>query len=190
MLVVYILSALAGGILVAASALLGGGDHDTHFGDTDFQGIDGHDGVHSDVYLPFLSLRFWTYFAACFGITGWLLTAFTSTGPTMVAIIAAATGFIAGFATHVVMRLFKQGEADSGILVEHLVGKEGRVLVGISDGHEGKIRIEVKGELVDILAFTEEDVQLKPGDSALVVAIENGRANVVSYTAMLEEQNT
>ena len=187
MLTVYILSAIAGGILVVASALLGG-HHDSHFGDTDFQGIDGHEGIHSDVYLPILSLRFWTYFAACFGITGLLLTNLTSAAPLTVAIISAVTGVVAGFATHTIMRAFRQSESDSGIQVEHMVGREGRVLVGISHGNEGKIRLDVKGELVDITAYTDEGVQLLPGDRALVVSIENGKANVVSYTAMLEEK--
>jgi membrane protein implicated in regulation of membrane protease activity len=188
MLIVYILSAIVGGILVAASALLGG-DHDTHFGDTSFDDIGGHDGIHSDVYLPFLSLRFWTYFAACFGVTGLLITNLTSTNPVTTAVVSAITGAIAGTATHVIMRSMRKREADSGIKEEHLVGKEGRVLVGVTPGSVGKIRMEVKGELVDLAAFTEEGLPLMPGDRALVVSIEGGKANVVSYTAMLEEKN-
>ncbi len=187
MLIVYILSAIVGGIRVAASALLGG-DHDAHVGDTDFDGIDGHEGIHSDVYLPILSLRFWTYFAACFGITGLLLTNFSSAGPTTVAIVAAVTGVAAGFATFAVMKRMRDAESDSGVKVEHLIGREGRVLVGVSPGNEGKIRVDVKGELVDLTAFTDEQLPLIPGDRALVVSIENGRANVVSYTAMIEEK--
>jgi membrane protein implicated in regulation of membrane protease activity len=189
MLTVYILSALAGGILVAASALLGG-DHESHFGDTDFQGIDGHEGVHSDAYLPFLSLRFWTYFAACFGLTGVLLTYVSGASALAIGIAALATGLVAGLATHGIMRSMQNREADSGIKEEHLIGKEGRVLVSVSPGGEGKIRLDVKGELVDLAAFTDDQVPLLPGDRALVVSIERGKANVVSYTAMLEEKTT
>jgi|SRR5687768_266878 len=189
MLIVYILSAIAGGILVAASALMGG-EHDTHFGDTDFHDIGGHEGIHSDVYLPFLSLRFWTFFAACFGITGLLLTFMSSASSTAIAVIAAATGLVAGVATHGIMRRMRDAESDSGVKVEHLVGREGRVLVGVAPGNEGKIRVDVKGELVDLTAFTDENVPLIPGDRALVVSIENGRANVVSYTAMIEEKQS
>lgn len=189
MLIVYILSAIVGGILVAASALMGG-DHDAHVGDTDFEGIDGHEGIHSDVYLPFLSLRFWTYFSACFGITGLLLTNFSSAGSTTVAIVSLVTGVVAGFATFAIMRRMRDAESDSGVKEEHLIGREGRVLVGLSSGSEGKIRVDVKGELVDLTAFTDEDLPLVPGDRALVVSIDNGRANVVSYTAIIEEQQT
>lgn len=195
MLIVYILSAIVGGILVLASALLGG-EHDSHFGgdphfgDTDFQDIGGHDGVHSDLYLPFLSLRFWTYFAACFGVTGLLLTKFSSAGPIVAALAAVATGIIAGLSTHWIMRAINRRESDSGVKEEHIVGKEARVLVGVSAGNEGKIRLDVKGELVDMTAFTQEGLSLLPGDRALVVSIENGRANVVSLTAMLEENIT
>lgn len=189
MLIVYILSAIVGGILVVASALMGG-DHDSHFGDSDFDDIGGHDGIHSDLYLPFLSLRFWTYFAACFGATGLLLTLLTSANVATTAVLAVATGFVAGMATHLILRSMRNREADAGIREEHLVGKEGRVLVGVVPGSAGKIRLEVKGEIVDLTAFTQEDLPLSPGDRALVVSIEGGRANVVSYTAMLEERQT
>jgi membrane protein implicated in regulation of membrane protease activity len=187
MLTVYILSAIAGGILVAASALLGG-DHDAHVGDTDFDDIDGHEGIHSDIYLPILSLRFWTFFAACFGITGLLLTNFSSASPVIVAVVSAVTGVIAGLSTFAIMRRMRDMDSDSGVKEEHLIGREGRVLVGLSPGREGKIRVDVKGELVDMTAFTEDDAPLTPGDRALVVSIDNGRANVVSYTAIIEEQ--
>src|SRR5687768_6536709 len=103
MLIVYILSAIVGGILVAASALMGG-DHDAHVGDTHFDGIDGHDGIHSDIYLPFLSLRFWTFFAACFGITGLLLTNFSSAASATVAVVSLITGVFAGFTTFAIMK--------------------------------------------------------------------------------------
>ena len=195
MLTVYILAAIVGGILVLASALMGG-EHDTHFGgdahfgDADFQGIDGHEGIHSDVYLPFLSLRFWTYFAACFGVTGLLLTNFSSASVVTVAVVAVVTGIVAGFATHAIMSRMRDAESDSGVKVEHLVGREGRVLVRVAPGNEGKIRLDVKGELVDLTAFTQEDIPLIPGDRALVVSIDEGRANVVSYTAMIEEKQS
>ncbi len=195
MLVAYILSAIAGGILVAASALLGG-EHDshfggdTHFGDTDFDDIGGHEGVHSDLYLPFLSLRFWTYFAATFGAVGLLLTNFTSTVEPIIAIVSLVTGVLAGFVTHWAMKAINQRESDGGVKEEHLVGKEARVLVGVGPDREGKIRLDVKGELVDMTAFTQESLALNPGDRALVVSIDEGKANIVSLTAMLEESTT
>jgi len=195
LLVAYILSAIVGGILVAASALLGG-EHDSHFGgeahfgDTDFDDIGGHTGVHSDLYLPFLSLRFWTYFAATFGAVGLLLTFVTSTAEPIVAIVSLVTGLAAGFATHWAMRAINQRESDGGVKEEHLVGKEARVLVGVGPNREGKIRIDVKGELVDMIAFTLDPVLMNPGERALVVSIDAGKANIVSLTAMLEESNT
>ncbi|MEO7454099.1 MAG: hypothetical protein ABIV13_04985 [Fimbriimonadales bacterium] len=188
MLTVYILSAIVGGILVAASAFMGG-DHDTHFGDASFDDIEGDAGIHSDLYLPFLSLRFWTYFITCFGVTGLLLTMMTATNPVTITVVAVVTGLIAGVGTHVLMSRMKDRDTDAGVTTEHLIGREARVLVGVSPDNEGKIRIEVKGELVDITAFTEEGVPLVPGDRALVISIERGRANVVSYSAMLEESS-
>ena len=84
----------------------------------------------------------------------------------------------------------RDAESDSGVKVEHLIGREGRVLVGVAPGNEGKIRVDVKGELVDLTAFTDEDLPLVPGDRALVVSIDNGRANVVSYSAIIEENQS
>lgn len=192
MLVAYILSAITGGILVAASAILGG-EHDSHFGGDAHVGdadVGDHDGVHSDLYLPFLSLRFWTYFAATFGAVGLLLTNFSGAGEPLVGLVALATGLVAGLLTHWAMRAISRREVESGVKAEDLVGKEARVLIGVGPQSEGKIRIDVKGELLDMAAFTEDRVALIPGDRALVVSIEEGKANIVSLTAMLEETTT
>lgn len=186
MLAVYIVTAIIGGALVLVSAIMGTDDAG-HFGDTDFDGLGGHDGMHSDLVLPFLSLRFWTYFCAGFGLTGLLLTLVAGRGEPFTALVSAGVGAVAGLATFLLMRHFSERESDAGVQEEHLVGKEARVLVGLGQGKEGKVRIEVKGEIVDITAYTLEDVSLAPGDRALVVSLEGGKANVVSLTALLEE---
>ncbi len=88
MLTVYLITAVVGGAFVLLSAF--GGSHDDFDHDADFDsdagfesdaGLDADFGadadhgelVHADVWLPFLSMRFWTYFLTFFGVTGMLL---------------------------------------------------------------------------------------------------------------------
>ena len=62
-----------GCVLIGASLVFGGHVDDHH----DLESDHDHDtiGAGSEViWLPFLSMRFWTFAAACFGLTGILLT--------------------------------------------------------------------------------------------------------------------
>jgi len=186
MLTFYIISAIVGGILVLAS-VFAHGDHDSHFGGDHFYGVDGHDGAHSDVYIPFFSLRFWTYFLTFFGITGLALTNLTQLAPGLIPWLSGGTGLVAGLLVFFSMLALRRNEVDSNVSQEDLVGSEAKVLLSISEGKPGKIRCAIKGELLDLVAFTSEKLPIEVGARALVVGIQNGNAEVVSLTAMLEE---
>ncbi|MGI8923009.1 MAG: hypothetical protein ACR2HJ_03050 [Fimbriimonadales bacterium] len=183
MLTFYIISAIVGGILILASAFASD-DHHFHLG-----GGDSHDadGIHADVYIPFFSLRFWTYFFTFFGVTGLALTNFTTLAAGLVPWLSGATGLVAGLLVFFSMMALRKNEVDSNVSQEDLVGSEAKVLLSISEGKPGKIRCAIKGELLDLVAFTSEKSPIEVGARALVVGIENGNAEVVSLTAMLEQ---
>jgi membrane protein implicated in regulation of membrane protease activity len=188
----YIVSAIVGGILVIASAFFGG-EHDTHFdahigdfhtGDTDMHGTD---SVHSDLWMPFFSLRFWTYLFTFFGVTGLLLTNFTSLSPTAATAAAAFTGLAAGLIVSFTLYSLRRNESDSLTTIKDIVGAEGRVLVPIRKGQPGKIRCDIKGSFIDMTAVTDEEFPMEIGTRVLVVSIDGQQAGVVSLTAMLED---
>lgn len=182
MLGLYIVTTIVGGVLILISAL--GGSHDTDH-DIDH----GHDGdFHSEIWLPFLSLRFWTYMFAFFGMTGLLLTYFTATSQTLTGVFAALCGLVAGTTIAFVMRYLSKSSSHSGAEERDLLGKPANVLVAIRSGSPGKIRVEVKGEMIDVMATTEETTPLEPGSEVYIVSMDNGRAQVISRTALLESK--
>jgi len=186
MIAAYIVSAILGGGLVLISALFGHGDHDGAQGDLHFD--HDHDGhFDTNLWIPFLSLRFWTYFLAVFGVCGLLLDNFTQTPEPSVALMSAGTGLVVGLAVAYLMRVARRMEADSSVRTEDFLGMTGTVTVAIRRGSMGKIRVNMKGDLIDLLAMPNEDEDLNIGEEAVIVTMENDRARVMSRTALLEE---
>lgn len=191
MLAVYIISAIVGGGLVLASALLSHGDHDVH------EGSLGHGDVHVDhdgdgqadahIWLPFLSLRFWTYFFAMFGLGGLLLGKFTDLQEPKIATFSAVTGVIVGTIVAYLMRLAKRLEAGSSVRTEDFLGRTGEVVVAIRPGSAGKVRVNLRGDIIDVIAIPNDGETLEIGSEAVIVTMESDRARVMSRAALLEE---
>lgn len=198
MLTVYIFCAVIGGGLILLSAF-GAGDHE-HGGDADLGhdtdlGHDaeaghegGHDGIHDGPWIPFLSLRFWTYFIGIFGLTGLLLTLTRQSVEPATALLAAGTGFCSGLVAAALVRWLSTHEADSTARDSDLLGLRAKVTVSIRDQQIGRIRTTVKGELLDILATAEEPKALPEGSEVVIVGMENGRATVMPLDLLLEEK--
>jgi membrane protein implicated in regulation of membrane protease activity len=188
MLVLYVVALGLGGTLLGAS-LLFGGEHDKDFdADADADADHDHDhDVHAggafDVvlgWLPFLSIRFWTFFLAFFGLTGATLTVFElAANQVMAGAIAGIVGYLAGMSIVLAMRRLRRNQPDSNIGGSDCIGETGKVMVAISRGKPGKIRLELKGRTVELLAETEEEQVFDRKESVLVYGIkENGRAIV------------
>lgn len=199
MLTVYIIFAIIGGGLIVVSAL-GSGDHghggDVHAGDTDLHGGDhdlshGHDdsgpGHHDGPWVPFFSLRFWTYMLGVFGLTGLLLTLLTDAREPLIASLSAGTGFLSGLVSAALVRWISTHEADSTTREKDLLGLRAKVTVPIREQQLGRIRTTVKGELLDLLATAEEPKALPEGSEVVIIGMENGRATVMPLDLLLEE---
>lgn len=180
MLLVYLVSAIVAGVLVLLS--LFGGDHDSdtdvHVGDTD---------LDHGVWLPFFSLRFYTYFFAGFGATGLLIHYLTQTNPVTGAIISGLVGLASGLIVAMLMRALRTTETTTSAKDKDVLGKEATVLVAIRGSNPGRIRCSVKGDIIDFLAVSDEPVDIESGEKVVVVAMDNGRAQVVSVGAIFEE---
>jgi membrane protein implicated in regulation of membrane protease activity len=185
MLAAYLITLIVGGVLVVVS-LVGGDHHDAggHATDGDGHGAS-HDGAvdHGSAldallsWLPLSSFRFWTFFAAFFGLTGTALSLLASAGPVATAIAATATGYGAGVALTRAIRAVQAGSSDSSLAPDDLVGATAKVLVPVAAGRTGKIRLHLKDRTIDLLAETQETVELAAGESALVIAVPgDGRA--------------
>lgn len=208
MLAVYLFCLVAGGLLVGASALLGGkdadlGSHagdahlgdadlgdadvgdadvgDAHVGDADIGG-DAHapgEAVHTAGWLPFLSMQFWTFALAFFGLTGTALTllGLASFVPTLIAALAVGLG--SGTAVSYVLRRLRADTVSSSVGEKDFVGRSAVVRLPIAVDSPGKIRLTVKEQVIDLVATTDETEPIAAGEEVLIIQLNETRAHVV-----------
>jgi membrane protein implicated in regulation of membrane protease activity len=178
MLSAYLITLIVGGVLVAISLVVGGDgdggghDGDAHAGDADGDAHAEHGGAFDAAlgWLPLGSLRFWTFFAAFFGLTGTALSLLPGTGSIVTAVAAVATGYGAGVALTRIVRRLQQTSSDSSLAAADLIGATAHVLLPVAPGRAGKVRLHLKGRAVDLLAETQEEAELPAGEKALVIA--------------------
>jgi membrane protein implicated in regulation of membrane protease activity len=195
MLYAYLFSLIVGGLLVGASVVFGGGhDADTGAGDldagdaetgADTSDVAGHAGGHSGaldalggLVAIVASVRFWTFFAAFFGLTGLVLEGL-ELAPRLVALPAAlGLGLLSGLGVTYAFRRLAREDSNSAVGAGDYVGKTAKVLVPVSKGGLGKVRLTLRGSTVDVLAVTDEDGEIGPDDEVLVVEMDGTRARV------------
>lgn len=181
MIYLYLFSLVVGGGLLASSIVLGGHDagHDVH---TEALAPAGHEGPlgGAESYLYWLvSVRFWTFFVAFFGLTGLVFDGFGLVSSQIAtAMIATTTGAIAGGTAMFVLRTLTKDQTNSAVSTKDYVGRTGRVLVGFSAGGVGKVRVEVKGSSIDLLAMPEDERSYAANDEIIVVEMSGLHAKV------------
>jgi membrane protein implicated in regulation of membrane protease activity len=211
MLAVYIITAIVGGGLIILSALGGGHDHSfegqgdvdfgghdvdmgghdvdvSHGGDVDQAGDAGHGGDTTGglPWMPFLSLRFWTYFCAVFGVVGVLLTYMGHTPEPAVGIYAGSSGLLTGLAVAIIMRLLRLSDSDSTARANDMLGTIAKVQVALRGEQPGRIRVCVKGDLVDVLALTQDGSTVEAGEEVVVIGVEGDRVTVVPRSEIFD----
>lgn len=181
MLAAYLFCLLAGGALVGVSAIFGGKDVDVGaHGDAS---VDGHagdaDGAHATGWLPFFSFQFWTFALAFFGLTGTVLTlmGLASMFPTLMA--STVIGLGSGTLVSTIIRKLRSQTVSSSAGAQDFVGRSAIVRVPAKAGSAGKIRMNVKGQVIDLLAITDEKEEIAAGEEVLVTEMQDGRAVVV-----------
>jgi membrane protein implicated in regulation of membrane protease activity len=161
-----------------APELGGHGDLDLHH---DVGGTHaGHgDAHHSDAgaIAIFLSLRFWTFGLMSFGFVGTLLHFLRLAGSVVTLGTAIAVGLLSGILASAAMRAIARAQTSSGGEVDEAVGHIGRVLIPVERDKRGKVRIEVHGRLVDLIASTDDE-RLEGGESVIVEEMRGTTAHV------------
>jgi membrane protein implicated in regulation of membrane protease activity len=183
----YVICAVLGGILIVLS-LMGHGDHGHDLSHDLSHDADHDHDFGSTVWAPFFSLRFWTYFATGIGLTGLALTYFSPLREPMVGILSAATGVLSGLMTVALMGLMRRSESDSSVQSKDLSGVEADVLVPIRPGQIGKIRCRIKGELLDLLASSDENQDFPVGAQVVIVEFEGDRVKVISRATLMGDE--
>jgi membrane protein implicated in regulation of membrane protease activity len=176
----YVFALVAGGILLGASVVLGGGDHDAEV-HGDVHGGDAagdHAASAIDALTMLVSLRFWTFFLAFFGLTGVVLTLFELAPGWVTGFAAAGMGAAAGIGASLVIRKLSGRESNSAVGAADYVGKTATVMVPVGPGQLGRVRLTLKGSTVDVLASTIDDATFATRDEVLVVEMDGTTARV------------
>lgn len=135
---IYLGSLAFGGVLLVASAFGGHGDG-TDGGAGHDHGVGGdHDAGHASAaqaaLLPFLSLRFWTFALAFFGLTGAALTAVGAGLGIAVPLLSGGVGVGAGYgASRILGALSRKSVGLLGPASSH-IGREGKQFLKIVQG--------------------------------------------------------
>ncbi len=199
----YIFSLIVGGVLLGASILFGGKELDAEGGDVDLDGDAGMDAelasdldgvVHGasahldDVavlgggrrwYTALFSVRFWTFFLTFFAATGLSLQGLGLVeSPWLGLLFAVSMGILTGGTAVKVTRWLMREEATSSAGVGDYIGKSVRVMLPVEPGGTGKVRVQIKGHTVDVLATTDEEEPIGPEDEAIIVEMEGHVARV------------
>ncbi|ACY13042.1 hypothetical protein [Haliangium ochraceum] len=193
MLTIYLIALLIGGSLLLVS-LFAGGDADAD-ADADFAGGDVDMDMDADIdvdadldadgdlhgggfdfglWLPIASLRFWTFFAAFFGVTGVALTLLdASLGQWPLLAIAVAMGYGCGTAAVAAFRYMDRSQTSSSLSLQDYIGESALVRVSVGPNKVGKVRLEVKGRSVELMAKTEESDAFAVRERAMVYAVDD-----------------
>jgi membrane protein implicated in regulation of membrane protease activity len=184
--ILYLAALVIGGGTLALQLLLGGhdadagGDHGVDHGGGHDASADGHDAHgHGDTgFLPIvLSLRFWTYGLLGFGMVGAALHYLQLASSFATPLIAVAVGLLAGVVASWTFRALSRSDTSSGLEAGDAVGQVGRVLVPCARGGKGKIRVELRGQSVDLLATTDDEA-LASGSEVLIEEMRGMTAHV------------
>lgn len=154
---------------------LADGSHHSHDADV------GHGALEAlSAVLPVLSLRFWTYALATFGLIGLALSWATDTGRTAVLVVAIVLGLLVGRVTHAVFRAARRLETTGAGSSDQFVGRDAVVLVPVTPNSTGKVTLHLASGTVELLADPFSTETLAAGTTVVVVAFRADRALVMS----------
>lgn len=218
MLGIYLALAIVGGGLVLLAALggvFGGHDAEISAADTDIHvdapaldldhaaapgdgsAHDLHSILHHTaelprdpaVWLPFLTIRFWIYLAATFGLTGTALNLFRASQEPVTFIASFVAGIIVALAGSYAWRVLNLSQVDASTKSKDFIGSSGTLSVGIKPGSMGRVRLFVNNEWIDMTAVCDENIEIPAGEEVVIVALNGTTAKVISNREILKELN-
>jgi membrane protein implicated in regulation of membrane protease activity len=172
MLWVYLAALIVGAGTLLLQAVLG---HDAD-GDTDLAHDTDQDHDAGGASLLF-SARFWIFLSLAFGLSGALLTLFRLAGPTLIFVLAAGSGLLAGLLAAWVIRSLKRGQVSGVPGADEAVGRIAEVLIPCEQGRIGKVRLQLRGQTMDLLARGGDEA-IGAGSKVVIEDIEGGIARV------------
>ncbi len=133
------------------------------------------------IFNPFLSLRFWTYFAASFGGIGAVLSLLQVADIVHIP-SAIIMGMGIGYGSATVFRMLKIRSSSSETRSDTLIGTEAEVVLNIQPGKAGKVRTKLGGSVAEFKAESQDE--LKRGDKALLISLEGHVVQVIRMPSL------
>ena len=124
-----------------------------------------------------LSLRFWTFALMAFGMLGSFLYFFDLAPMWWTFGSSIALGLFSGWLASWTFLKLSRSTPNSGAQAFELVGQVGKVMLPLNEEGRAKVRLRVRGQIVDYVATTD-DAQLDPGSSVLVEEIRGNSVHV------------
>lgn len=194
MLGLYLGALAFGAVLIGVTLFFGGHDFDADVDvDLDIEhdlgadhgdAIFGHDSLTDDldgsnIWLPFTSMRFYTFFMFAFGLGGTIMSMFDV--PWLATLsISFVFAFLLGWLAAWGFRQLYRDTVTGDVGVQRFVGQEARVLLPIRAQKRGKIVLDSPMGQIELPAETNDDQAFAPGSRVLVAHIDHGIANVTS----------
>lgn len=99
----------------------------------------------------------------------------------IIACISVAIGIVLGvLAVWLIYIQRRRQVVDSLVRSNYVVGRSGSVEIPFNSQTQGKVRVNVKGSLVDFTAFTDESREFSRGDRVFIVGMKANKVWVVS----------
>jgi membrane protein implicated in regulation of membrane protease activity len=168
---IYLATLVFGAILLGAS-----------FWQGDAHDADGHQQEHAPAgpLAVLFSLRFWTFGAAFFGLTGLVLEGTGLLGGLLAGAVAGVVGLSSGLVSTVVLRALSAETTGALPHAESHVGREGRLLLPLAPGQRGKVRVRTPTGEADFVAElpASVDATLPSGERVWIVEMRGATAVV------------
>jgi hypothetical protein len=146
--------------------------------------------VRQKRFRPLYSFKFWTFFLAYFGLTGVVFEAFGLMESTLgIFGLSVGLGLFAGLFSSYLMHLVDRDDVSAGVTAHDYVGSSAKVTLPLSGRERGKVRMMVKGKMIEMPAESADDdeVVFDLNEECFVLGVEDGVAKVVHPNALQKE---
>lgn len=148
-----------------------GGSHGHHHSD-------GMDAGVPTALLWLLSIQLWTYLLAFGGLTGLLLRTVAKVPEPIAGLSALGVGLSTALVARAVMRKMSVTTVPGTLVEEQMIGSRATVLIPAPAGGLGKIRLEFRGQTIDLIATATDGGALAEGGEVTITDIRDGQADV------------
>lgn len=109
----------------------------------------------------------------------------------MIACVSIGIGIVLGVLVVWLIYIQRRRQVvDSLVRSNYVVGRSGTVEIPFNSTTQGKVRVNVKGSLVDFTAFTDESREFSRGDRVFIVGMKGNKVWVVSEEAFTHSSDS